>query len=189
MNNMKSIKNMKDCIETERLILFPYTQENLALFNSDLPKFEQTFDVVYRGEELDYSPRNNQIMLGRAAIDAGADLVIGHHSHRINPVEYYNGRYIVYSLANCSFAGNNKPSDMLTFIFQIRFKMKDGEIVGTPFRIIPCRISSRKDYNDFAITPLTETANINTVIAALTNRTNIKNLEYAVTTYPLEWEQ
>ena len=45
---------MKDCIETERLILFPYTQENLALFNSDLPKFEQTFDVVYRGEELDY---------------------------------------------------------------------------------------------------------------------------------------
>ena len=45
---MKSIKNMKDCIETERLILFPYTQENLALFNSDLPKFEQTFDVVYR---------------------------------------------------------------------------------------------------------------------------------------------
>ncbi len=163
------------------------------LVAADIATAKETCDIVtvsfHWGEELDYSPRNNQIMLGRAAIDAGADLVIGHHSHRINPVEYYNGRYIVYSLANCSFAGNNKPSDMLTFIFQIRFKMKDGEIVGTPFRIIPCRISSRRDYNDFAITPLTEPANITTVINTLTNRSNIKNLEYAVTTYPLEWEQ
>ncbi len=163
------------------------------LVAADIAAAKETCDIVtvsfHWGEELDYSPRNNQIMLGRAAIDAGADLVIGHHSHRINPVEYYNGRYIVYSLANCSFAGNNKPSDMLTFIFQIRFKMKDGEIVGTPFRIIPCRISSRRDYNDFAITPLTEPANITTVINTLTNRSNIKNLEYAVTTYPLEWEQ
>ena len=123
-----------------------------------------------------------------AAIDAGADLVIGHHSHRINPIECYKGRYIVYSLANCSFAGNNKPSDMCTFIFQCRFRIKDGEIIDNPFRIIPCRISSRKDYNDFAITPLTEPANITTVLGILTNRTNVKNLEYAVTSYPLEWE-
>ena len=41
-------------IETERLVLFPYTSENLALFNADLPRFEETFGVVYRGEELDY---------------------------------------------------------------------------------------------------------------------------------------
>ena len=159
---------------------------------ADIARAKQTCDVVtvsfHWGEELDYAPRSNQIMLGRAAIDAGADLVLGHHSHRINPIEYYKGRYIVYSLANCSFAGNNKPSDMFTFIFQVRFKLKDGEIVGTPFRIIPCRISSRKDYNDFSITPLTEQANITTVLNTLTNKTNIKNLEYAVTTYPLEWE-
>ena len=45
---------MENCIETERLILFPYTAENLALFNRDLPLFEQTFGVVYRGEELDH---------------------------------------------------------------------------------------------------------------------------------------
>ena len=162
------------------------------LVAKDIAIAKQTCDVVtvsfHWGEELDYAPRENQIMLGRAAIDAGADLVLGHHSHRINPIEYYKGRYIVYSLANCSFAGNNKPSDMFTFIFQVRFKVKDGEIVGTPFRIIPCRISSRKDYNDFAITPLTEPANITTVINTLTNKSNIKNLEYAVTTYPLEWE-
>ncbi len=47
-------EKMVDSIETERLVLFPYTAENLALFNADLPAFEETFGVVYRGEELDY---------------------------------------------------------------------------------------------------------------------------------------
>ena len=45
---------MTDRIETERLVLFPYTKENLAMFNRDLPRFEETYGVVYRGEELDY---------------------------------------------------------------------------------------------------------------------------------------
>ena len=45
---------MTDFLETERLVLFPYTRENLALFNTDLSRFEETFDVVYRGEELDH---------------------------------------------------------------------------------------------------------------------------------------
>ena len=45
---------MTDAIETERLALFPYTLENLKLFNDDLAAFEACFGVVYRGEELDH---------------------------------------------------------------------------------------------------------------------------------------
>ena len=41
-------------IESERLVLFPYTAEGLALFNRDLAAFERTYGVKYRGEELDY---------------------------------------------------------------------------------------------------------------------------------------
>lgn len=44
---------MRGAIETERLVLFPYTAENLALFNDDLPGFEETYGVRYDGEELD----------------------------------------------------------------------------------------------------------------------------------------
>ena len=47
-------ENMVDRVETGRLVLFPYTAEGLALFNADLPRFEATYGVVYRGEELDY---------------------------------------------------------------------------------------------------------------------------------------
>ena len=168
----------------------PHAEMLKLVVDDDIKKAKETCDLVivsfHWGNELDYSPRDNQVMLGRAAIDSGADLVLGHHSHRINPIEQYNGKYIVYSLANCSFAGNNKPSDMFTFIFQTRFRIKNGEIIDNPFRIIPARISSRKDYNDFAITPLDDQSNITTVLNTL--QKSSKNLDYAVSSYPLEWE-
>lgn len=137
------------------------------------------------GAELDYYPNDNQVRLGRATVDAGADLVIGHHSHRINPIEYYNGKYICYSLGNFSFAGNNKPNDMSTFIFQIRMRVKDGEVNSESIKIIPCRISSRTDYNDFAPTPYLKDNHIEAVIKTL--KQNGKRLEYAVEEYPLIW--
>ena len=137
------------------------------------------------GDEKDYAPNDNQVRLGRATVDAGADLVIGHHSHRINPIEYYNGKYICYSLANFSFAGNNKPDDMATFIFQVRMRVKDGQATSDSFKIIPCRISSRTDYNDFAPTPYTKETNIEAVVKTL--KANSKKLEYAVADYPLKW--
>ncbi len=169
----------------------PYTSDELAVMVAEeIAKIRGEYDLVivyyHWGNELDYTPRDNQVKLGRATVDAGADIVLGSHSHRINPIEFYNGKYIVYSLANCSFAGNNKPSDMYTFIFQNRFRFKNGSIIQSSFRIIPCRISSRKDYNDFAITPLTEQTNIDTVINTMKQAG--KNLKYAVESYPLDWE-
>lgn len=137
------------------------------------------------GAELDYYPNDNQVRLGRATVDAGADLVIGHHSHRINPIEYYNGKYICYSLGNFSFAGNSKPNDMSTFVFQIRMRVKDGEVSSENIKLIPCRISSRTDYNDFTPTPYTKDSNIEAVLQTL--RQNGKRLEYAVEDYPLVW--
>lgn len=106
------------------------------------------------GEEKDYVPNERQVPLGRATIDAGADLVLGHHSHRINPIEVYKGKYICYSLGNFSFAGNIRPDDMDTFIFQQRFRVKaDGTAENAGFRIVPCSISSQEKVNDFKPTP------------------------------------
>jgi len=137
------------------------------------------------GEELDYKPNDNQVRLGRATVDGGADLVIGHHSHRINPIEYYKGKYICYSLGNFSFAGNNKPKDMATYIFQVKLRVKDGIVTDNGFVIIPCRISSRTDYNDFAPTPYTKEQNVESVVRVL--KENGRKLEYAVPEYPLKW--
>ncbi len=165
-------------------------EELLVQVPLDVARAKAAHDIVivsfHWGQELDYKPNKNQINLGRATIDAGADLVLGHHSHRINPIERYNDKYIVYSLGNFSFAGNTKPSDMSTFLFQVRFDVKDNHVTTDAFRIIPCRISSKTDYNDFAPTPYTDQRVINDVIKTLTS--NGRNLEYAVASYPVDWE-
>ncbi len=60
-----------------------------------------------------------QPYLARAAIDAGADLVVGCHPHVIQPHELYNGKLIVYSLGNFVFdymtAPNFNECNVLTF--------------------------------------------------------------------------
>lgn len=139
------------------------------------------------GNEKDYSPTANQIKMGRLAVDAGADLVLGHHSHRINPIEEYKGKYICYSLGNFCFAGNSRPSDMNSFVFQTRFKVKNGEATPMGFRIVPISISSRADRNDFTPTVQTKPTTIDAIINTL--KDNGKKLEYAVRDYPTEWDK
>ena len=145
------------------------------------------------GDEKDYVPNERQVPLGRATIDAGADLVIGHHSHRMNPIEIYKGKYICYSLGNFSFAGNSKPDDMDTYIYQQRFRVyPDGTVENADMRIIPCSISSQEKVNDFKPTPKDATA-----AQALLARMDELNAKFekafsktgvvAVSPYPTEW--
>ena len=47
--------------------------------------------------------RGDPVRFARAAIDAGADLVVGHGPHVLRGMEWYKGRLIAYSLGN--FAG------------------------------------------------------------------------------------
>ena len=137
------------------------------------------------GAEKDYVPNDKQQKMAKITIDAGADLVVGHHSHRINPIEQYNGKYIVYSLGNFCFAGNSKPDDMSTFVFQIRFRVKDGVAANDSFIIIPSRISSNAKYNDFIPTPYTKQENIESVLSVL--KKNGATLQNPVADYPLKW--
>ncbi len=145
------------------------------------------------GEEKDYLPNERQVPLGRATIDAGADLVIGHHSHRINPIEEYNGKYICYSLGNFSFAGNIKPDDMDTFIFQQRFRVyPDGRVDNEGFRIVPCSISSQESVNDFKPTPKEGDAAQAVVdrlleLGAKLEKTYKSTGVTAVESYPTQW--
>ena len=133
-----------------------------------------------------YIPTDNQIRLGHMAVNAGDDLIVGHHSHRIQPIEQYNGVLICYSLGNFCFAGHSKPSDMTSMILQARFRIKDDKVSFRDFRIIPIRISSRKDLNDFVPTPFESGAEIDSILSTL--KSNGKNLEYAVENYPLSFE-
>jgi len=49
-------------------------------------------------------PDTDQVKLSRILIDHGADLIVGHHSHTLQPFEKYKGKYIFYSLGNFCFS-------------------------------------------------------------------------------------
>ncbi len=54
-------------------------------------------------ELRDYQPR-----LGRAAIDAGATVVLGHHPHILQGIERYKHGIIFYSLGNFAFGSYSR---------------------------------------------------------------------------------
>jgi poly-gamma-glutamate synthesis protein (capsule biosynthesis protein) len=51
-----------------------------------------------------FYPDWNQPIIARKLIDSGADLIIGHHTHTIQPFEIFKGKYIFYSLGNFCFS-------------------------------------------------------------------------------------
>ena len=58
---------------------------------------------MHAGIEYTDKPNDSQVNFAHAAIDAGADLVIGHHPHVVQTMEKYKGKYIFYSLGNFVF--------------------------------------------------------------------------------------
>lgn len=104
------------------------------------------------GQEKENVPSDVQVELAHAAVDNGADLVLGHHPHVLQGIEEYKGKNIVYSLGNFCFGGNSAPSDMDTMIFQQTFIVKDGKLQeDNVTNILPCKISSayEEGYNNY----------------------------------------
>ncbi len=55
------------------------------------------------GEEYRQQPTNRQKLLAYSTIDFGADIIIGHHPHIVQPLEYYKEKPIFYSIGNFLF--------------------------------------------------------------------------------------
>jgi poly-gamma-glutamate synthesis protein (capsule biosynthesis protein) len=58
---------------------------------------------LHAGTEYQEEPSALQRELAHAAVDAGADLVLGHHPHVLQGIERYKGALIAYSLGNFVF--------------------------------------------------------------------------------------
>ncbi len=56
--------------------------------------------AIHWGVELDTEPRADDVERARAMIDAGADVIFGHHSHRLNPIDTIGGKPVAWGLGN-----------------------------------------------------------------------------------------
>lgn len=110
--------------------------------------------AVHWGIERDYIHNETQTSIAHKLIDAGVNIVWGHHPHVLQPIEIYNDGIIYYSTGNFSFGGNHNPFDKDTAIFQQTItKDLDGTITIGKLNVIPCRLSSVEEYNDFQPIP------------------------------------
>lgn len=66
--------------------------------------------TAHWGDEQVHLPAYRCVELARSFVDAGADAVVGHHSHCIQSYETYQGKPIMYGLGNCIFPAHKSPS-------------------------------------------------------------------------------
>lgn len=105
---------------------------------------------VHWGQEHEYDITEGQQTAGRAAIDAGADLVVGSHPHVVQGWEVYQGRYIVYSLGNFCFGGNTNPDDKDCLIFQQTFTVTGDTVAkNDDVDFIAASVSTETDRNTY----------------------------------------
>lgn len=76
--------------------------------------------IIHFGRENSHGLEGEQVSSAKAYIDAGADVVVGHHAHVLQGVEIYNGKPIIYNLGNFLFNGEKVD----TALFQI---VMDGD--------------------------------------------------------------
>jgi len=81
-----------------------YSEAHLEHLVEDVAAARATSDAVvvslHWGDEFIDRPSAAEIEFGHRVMDAGADLIIGHHPHVLRGVERYGRGYIAYSLGN-----------------------------------------------------------------------------------------
>jgi len=117
-----------------------YTQ-NLAAVTKAIKAANKKADYVivsfHWGVERRHTPTAVQVRFGRAAVRAGANVVLSHHPHVIEGVEFYKKGLIAYSLGNFVFSpGSDEGHD--TMILTMTMGPKGvSSVVARPAHIDP----------------------------------------------------
>ena len=111
----------------------------LAEFKNDIAALRPQVDIVVASCHWGLGREHLQYMtdIGRGAIDAGADVVIGHGPHYSLPVEVYKGRPIYYGLGNLCFKqghGGRVHANWLGMMAELSFD--NGKCSGDNFRFV-----------------------------------------------------
>jgi poly-gamma-glutamate capsule biosynthesis protein CapA/YwtB (metallophosphatase superfamily) len=90
---------------------------------------------VHWGMEYHLTQSSSQEKTADALIDAGADAIVGHHPHVIQPIVYYKGKPIFYSVGNFVF-DQKKPGTTNGLV--AGFTVENGTLVTrvTPYNIV-----------------------------------------------------
>lgn len=105
---------------------------------------------MHFGEEYQSQPSSEQKYFARLAIDSGADLVVGHHPHVIQPIKKYKEGYIAYSLGNFVFDQGFSEATKKGLLLEII--IEDGKIKN----VIPTEVKINEFFQPEIIEGLEE---------------------------------
>jgi len=112
------------------------SDNDLDTIKQDIKLAKEKSDVLivslHSGEEYQKTPSRFQINFSKMAIEAGADLAVGHHPHVVQPSERYQNGWIFYSLGNFIFDQGFSEETMESQIVELLFE--DNEIKGIKLR-------------------------------------------------------
>lgn len=126
---------------------------------------------LHWGTEEQPQPHAGQQSLAKYCIEAGADVVYGHHPHVLQSVQFYKGKPIFYSTGNFTF-GAMSDVDPDSGIFQLTYDIVDGEPVLRRFDFMPVR-SNGDGYRPYLLTDEDE---VLTARRKLVHKKTVKNM-------------
>jgi poly-gamma-glutamate capsule biosynthesis protein CapA/YwtB (metallophosphatase superfamily) len=119
---------------------YPENPQQIAKMEDDIRKAKANTDFVivalHWSQEDVYMPSASMRNLAHRACDAGADMVLGSHPHTIQPIEFYNGKFIAYSMGNFIFDQMQRDQTREGFFIKCRFR----ENLLTGLEMVPYKI-------------------------------------------------
>ena len=103
--------------ETSEGVFRCYDPTNMI---NEIKKIKQESDfvitIMHFGKEGSHELEKEQVESAKKYIDAGSDVIIGHHAHVLQGIEFYKDKPIIYNLGDFIFNGNTED----TAIFEIK---------------------------------------------------------------------
>ena len=112
-------------------------------FMEDIARARQAADYVivsfHWGKEGSSAAQSYQRTVAHRAVDAGADVIIGHHPHVLQGVERYRGGIIFYSLGNFAFASIGRTAEFGALV-RLRLNGTSREAEILPLDVLNSRV-------------------------------------------------
>ncbi|MDD4718757.1 MAG: CapA family protein [Bacilli bacterium] len=129
------------------------------LVTKDINAIKDKVDVIivsmHWGEEYNHSPNSSQKRIATHLSELGANIVIGHHPHVVQPIEFIDDTLVIYSLGNLISAqtGFNKLVGMLVSIDIIKNDINDDIIINIDNVQSELIYTHHNNYRNFKVIP------------------------------------
>ena len=144
---------------------YPLTDNVLEFIKQDIQTLRSegcqiVIVSLHWGTEEKKVPNKGQFPYAKKILDAGADMIWGHHPHVLQPVYFYDGKPIMFSTGNFVF-GSIKALNPSTGIFQLSWDIHDdGSVSLASFHMVPAQIRhSKQEYRPLLLTDAAEMRN------------------------------